>query len=180
MASFACQEFCKEGDMVMSKKLTQITTSVVAGNRPAPVRVRLRRINCNYAQPYPPDGQAFEWWAEIEKRLRYGLERIRGCLAATGNRSRSVTNRWDFRDCRERYVGIHRERPAQGRSRKRTRDPNGMHSCRSYGCSWEAWRRLRHRSKCRCESLRSEPAAARLRSPTRSTAAPKDRRPPVR
>jgi len=66
MASFACQEFCKELDMVMSKKLTQITTSVVAGNRPAPVRVRLRRINCNYAQPYPPDGQAFEWWQRLK------------------------------------------------------------------------------------------------------------------
>jgi hypothetical protein len=50
----------------MSKKFTQISTSEVAGNRPAPVRVRLRRINCNYARAYPPDGQGFEWWQRLK------------------------------------------------------------------------------------------------------------------
>jgi hypothetical protein len=68
MASFACPCICREGDLVMSRKLTQIitTTPVVAADRTAPVKVRLRRINCNYARPYPPDGQAFDWWQRLK------------------------------------------------------------------------------------------------------------------
>jgi hypothetical protein len=50
----------------MSKKTGHATTSVTAGNLPAPVRVRLRRINCNYARPYPPDGQTREWWQRLK------------------------------------------------------------------------------------------------------------------
>ena len=33
---------------------------------PAPVRVRLRRINSEHARPYPPDGQAREWWQRLK------------------------------------------------------------------------------------------------------------------
>jgi hypothetical protein len=53
----------------MSGKRRQSTTSVTDGNKLAPVRVRLRRINCDYARPYPPDGQTREWW----QRLKNGL-----------------------------------------------------------------------------------------------------------
>ena len=42
------------------------TASVAAGKVPAPVRVRLKRVNCNEAIPYPPDGQAREWWQRLK------------------------------------------------------------------------------------------------------------------
>ena len=50
----------------MSKKLRAPATSVVSGDVPAPVRVRLKRVNCNHAIPYPPDGQAREWWQRLK------------------------------------------------------------------------------------------------------------------
>jgi hypothetical protein len=34
--------------------------------QPAPVKVRLRRITCDYARPFPPDGQAPEWWQRLK------------------------------------------------------------------------------------------------------------------
>jgi hypothetical protein len=51
----------------MSTKLRVTTNSVVTGNAPPPVRARLRRVNCNQAIPYPPDGQAREWWQRLKK-----------------------------------------------------------------------------------------------------------------
>ena len=33
---------------------------------PAPVRVRLKRVNCDQAIPYPPDGQTREWWQRLK------------------------------------------------------------------------------------------------------------------
>jgi len=33
---------------------------------PAPVRVRLKRVSCDHAVPYPPDGQAREWWQRLK------------------------------------------------------------------------------------------------------------------
>ena len=36
---------------------------------PAPVRVRLKRVNCNEATAYPPDGQACEWWQRLKNAL---------------------------------------------------------------------------------------------------------------
>jgi hypothetical protein len=50
----------------MSKELRGSATAVVAGNVPAPVRVRLKRVNCDHAIPYPPDGQAREWWQRLK------------------------------------------------------------------------------------------------------------------
>ena len=67
MAAFARPGFCEKGHRIMSKKPRQATTSVTADNVPAPVRVRLRRISCDYARPYPPDGQAREWWQRLKK-----------------------------------------------------------------------------------------------------------------
>jgi hypothetical protein len=58
--------FCAEGRELMSKKPRRAATSVTAGNVPAPVRVRLRRINSEPARPYPPDGQAGEWWQRLK------------------------------------------------------------------------------------------------------------------
>jgi hypothetical protein len=57
--------FCKNRDRPMTKKLRGPPTSVETGKVPAPVRVKLRRINCDYARPYPPDGQTREWWHRL-------------------------------------------------------------------------------------------------------------------
>ncbi len=43
----------------MSKKLSTPAPSVASGKVPAPVRVRLKRVNCDQAIPYPP-GQPAE------------------------------------------------------------------------------------------------------------------------
>ena len=50
----------------MSEKLSTPAASVAAGKVPAPVRVKLKRVNCNEAIPYPPDGQAREWWHRLQ------------------------------------------------------------------------------------------------------------------
>jgi len=51
----------------MSTKLRVTTNSVVTGNAPPPVSASLRRVNYNQAIPYPPDGQAREWWQRLKK-----------------------------------------------------------------------------------------------------------------
>ena len=51
----------------MSGKRRHSTTSVTDGNKLAPVRVRLRRINCHHADSYPPDGLARGWWQRLKK-----------------------------------------------------------------------------------------------------------------
>src|SRR5262245_5127933 len=66
MVAVARPGLCKSGDRPMSKKLRGPATAVVAGNVPAPVRVRLKRVSCDHAVPYPPDGQAREWWQRLK------------------------------------------------------------------------------------------------------------------
>jgi len=34
---------------------------------PPPVRVKLRRVNANYAKNYPPDGETKVWWRRLKK-----------------------------------------------------------------------------------------------------------------
>jgi hypothetical protein len=53
----------------MSGKRNQPTKAITQGNKPPPVRVRLRRINCHHARPYPPDGQSCEWWQRLKNAL---------------------------------------------------------------------------------------------------------------
>ncbi len=36
---------------------------------PAPVRVKLRRLNANLTKVYPPDGEGKEWWKRLKKAL---------------------------------------------------------------------------------------------------------------
>ena len=50
----------------MSKKLSAAAASVASGKVSAPARVRLKRVNCNQAIPYPPDGQTREWWQRLK------------------------------------------------------------------------------------------------------------------
>ena len=49
----------------MSKRLRGPTSSVETGKVPA-VRVKLKEVNYQHAIPYPPDGQAHEWWQRLK------------------------------------------------------------------------------------------------------------------
>jgi hypothetical protein len=51
------------------KKLKAQTLSVGSGKLPAPVRVKLKRVNCDQAIPYPPNGQTREWWQRLKDAL---------------------------------------------------------------------------------------------------------------
>jgi hypothetical protein len=55
---------CKNERQRMSQKSRGSITSVER-KPPPPVKVRLKRLNCNEAVPYPPDGQAREWWQRL-------------------------------------------------------------------------------------------------------------------
>src|SRR5258705_13827012 len=50
----------------MSQKPKGSITSVETRKAPPPVKVRLKLVNCNHAIPYPPDGQAREWWQRLK------------------------------------------------------------------------------------------------------------------
>ena len=69
MAAVARPGFCENRDRPMSKKLRGRTTSVETGKVPAPVRVKLKRVDCNQAIPYPPDGQSREWWRRLKNAM---------------------------------------------------------------------------------------------------------------
>ncbi len=64
MAAFARQGLREIGHRLMTKKLSHAT--MPADERPVPVKLRLKRYNCDYARPYPPDGQAREWWQRLK------------------------------------------------------------------------------------------------------------------
>ena len=66
MAAIAGPGICENRDRPMSRKLTAAAPSVASGKVPAPVRVRLKRVNCDQAIPYPPDGQTREWWHRLK------------------------------------------------------------------------------------------------------------------
>jgi hypothetical protein len=66
VATFARLGFFAKGHRLMSKNPRRTATAVTASNVPAPVRVWLKRINCNEARAYPPDGQALEWWQRLK------------------------------------------------------------------------------------------------------------------
>jgi hypothetical protein len=59
----------KNRNRPMSKKLTATAPSVASGKVPAPVRVRLKRVNCDQAIPYPPGGETREWWQRLKNAL---------------------------------------------------------------------------------------------------------------
>ena len=65
MAAVARPDVCENRNPPMSQKPSTPAVSVAAGKVPAPVRVRLKRVDCNQAIPYPPDGQAREWWQRL-------------------------------------------------------------------------------------------------------------------
>lgn len=68
MAALVGPGVCKGTD-AMRKKLEPPARPPVVANRPTPVRVRLKRINCYNARPYPPDGLGREWWQRLKCAL---------------------------------------------------------------------------------------------------------------
>ena len=65
MAAVAGPGLCKIGDRPMSNTPRPPIAPAETGKVPAPVRVKLKRVTCNHAIPYPPDGQAREWWQRL-------------------------------------------------------------------------------------------------------------------
>ena len=71
MAAIAGPPVCENESQLMNQKRRGSITSVETQKAPPPVKVRLKRVNCDHAIAYPPDGQAREWW-----------QRLRGCARA--------------------------------------------------------------------------------------------------
>ncbi len=69
MAAIASPKLRENGGRPMSQKLSPAAPSVASGKVPAPVRVRLKRVNCDQAIPYPPDGQSREWWRRLKNAM---------------------------------------------------------------------------------------------------------------
>ena len=85
MAAVSRAVVCQDGDNRMTNKTNNSLTPVAqeAGGLPArtnktpvahqpgrpPVRVKLRRINANFAKAYPPDGESKVWWKRLKKAL---------------------------------------------------------------------------------------------------------------
>jgi hypothetical protein len=65
MAAIAGPGLCKNERQFMSQKPKGSITSAETRNPPLPIKVRLKRLSCNEAIPYPPDGQAREWWQRL-------------------------------------------------------------------------------------------------------------------
>src|SRR6266576_1737629 len=66
MAAVAGPRLWETGDRPMSKTSRPSISAVETSKGPVPVRVRLKRVNGNEAIPYPPDGQAREWWLRLK------------------------------------------------------------------------------------------------------------------
>src|SRR5438034_2688204 len=66
MAAVAGPRFWQNGGRPMSKTPRPPSITPGMGKVPAPVRVKLKRVTCNHAIPYPPDGQAREWWQRLK------------------------------------------------------------------------------------------------------------------
>ena len=114
MAAIARPGVCENRDRPMSKKLSAAAPSVASGKVPAPVRVRLKRVNCNQAIPYPPDGQAREWWQRLRNAFGTTSSAFVASLAASANCGCTAAEQRDFGNCCERQLGIHRGRQAPG------------------------------------------------------------------
>jgi hypothetical protein len=50
----------------MSRNKRQPLVNQAGHKKPSPVKLRLRRISCVQARPYPPDGEQKEWWERLK------------------------------------------------------------------------------------------------------------------
>jgi hypothetical protein len=65
VATFACPGRHFGRTRMMSRSLRQTE----APKKAAPVRVKLKRIDCDRAKPYPPEGMSPEWWDRLKAAL---------------------------------------------------------------------------------------------------------------
>jgi hypothetical protein len=68
MASFL-SSVLREGRGAVTDETKKPIVPVTSRRRPAPVRVRLQRINADRAKPFPPDGEARAWWDRLKTAL---------------------------------------------------------------------------------------------------------------
>lgn len=63
-------------------------SQIESANRPR-ARVKLRRVNCNFAKTYPPDGQEHLWWQRLKEALgTTSSDFVNATLAQIQNASR--------------------------------------------------------------------------------------------
>ena len=66
-----------------------VTTTSIPKPSPRRTRVKLRRINCDYSKPYPPDGDAKRWWDRLKAALgTTSSDFVNATLAQIQNASR--------------------------------------------------------------------------------------------
>src|SRR5262245_12427753 len=65
MATVAGPGLCENERQLMSQKSGEPINSIETRKAPPPVKVRLKRVSGREAIPYPPDGQAREWWQRL-------------------------------------------------------------------------------------------------------------------
>ena len=65
MATLPGPGLCENERQLMSQKSGGAITAVETPKAPPPVKVRLKRVSGHEAIPYPPDGQAREWWQRL-------------------------------------------------------------------------------------------------------------------
>ena len=92
MAAIARPKLRENGGRPMSRKLSAAARSVAAGKVPAPVRVRLKRVNCAQAR------SESRMVAATKKCLGHFIERVRRSLATATNCSGSATEQRDLRN----------------------------------------------------------------------------------
>jgi hypothetical protein len=69
LAPFADASLCSEEAEIVRRTRNRAVARVPQGNARLPAKVRLKRISCNEAQAYPPDGQQKEWWSRLKVAL---------------------------------------------------------------------------------------------------------------
>ena len=94
----------------MSKKLSATAPSVASGKVPAPVRVRLKRVNCNRGHPLSTGRADSRMVAAPKECLRHFLERLRRSFAVSAHCSGTAAEQRDLRNRCECQLGVHRGR----------------------------------------------------------------------
>jgi len=69
MAKVLGEVTCHERERKVTIRTDKAAILLATGNRPGPVRVKLRRLNANQAQAYPPDGETEAWWGRLKNAL---------------------------------------------------------------------------------------------------------------
>jgi hypothetical protein len=163
-------------DRPMSRKLSPTVPSVASGKRPAPTRVKLRRVNCNEAIPYPPDGQTREWW----HRLKNALGTRSSAFVAASVQQLIAAARLPNSGISEVAVNASLAFIEGAKPRDELECALVIQMACTHSATMAVLSRLggrpRWRSKCCCDGVRGGPVAARLRNPGRGVTPAEERR----